>query len=300
MNHLYWSSRDLFWRLWNKISYTLKPRDFGKRQDTFPYLSSDGYALRSFECVQRNANTKELVDAIERTPSDSILYIPGHLVRDASLILERNKKNFRKVIIGDDDDAQSDETLRILSEYSRVIQSVNLVETQEGHTALPLGLESPSYRSGGRLRDFKNEPSNDVKDRPISFIVAWNPNTNNNKRSEAMKYFKMASDTFISQKRITASTLHQLMRCSLFVPCPRGNGVDSHRIWEALYLGSIPVLLREDVFPALAEWPIWIVDSWSDVLDFSRSKLEDKYQSIIEPHEKILKKSVEIYEDISR
>lgn len=300
MNHLYWSSHDLFWRLWNRISYTLKPRDFGKRQDTFPYLSSDGYALRSFDSIKRDASTKQLESAIEHTPSDSILYIPGNLVRDASLMLEKKKKTFRKVIIGDDDDAQSAETLRVLREYSQVIQSVNLVEKQEGFAALPLGLESPSYRSGGRLREFKNEPSNDVKDRPISFIVAWNPNTNNYKRSEPMKVFKMAADTFISQKRITASTLHQLMRRSLFVPCPRGNGVDSHRIWEALYLGSIPVLLREDVFPALAEWPIWIVDSWSDVLDFSRSKLENKYQSLIEPRDKILKRSVEIYEDVSR
>jgi hypothetical protein len=243
---------------------------------------------------------EQLEDTIELTPSDSILYIPGHLVRDASLMVERKKKYFRKIIIGDDDDAQNAGTLRVLREYARVIQSVNLVESQEGFIALPLGLESPSYRSGGRLRDFKNEPSNRVKDRPISFIVAWNPNTNNSKRSEAMKFFKMAADSFINEKRITASTLHKLMRRSLFVPCPRGHGVDSHRVWEALYLGSIPVLLREDFFPALVEWPIWIVDSWSDVLDYSRSKLENKYQSLIQPRYKILERSIQIYEDVSR
>lgn len=256
--------------------------------------------MRSFDCVERDANSKRLEDAVELTPSDSILYIPGHLVRDASLMLERKKKNFRKIIIGDDDDTQSAETLRVLGKYARDIQSVNLVETQDCFTALPLGLESPSYRSGGRFRDFKKEPSNNVKNRPISFIVAWNPNTNDSKRSEAMTFFKVAADAFIIEKRITASTLHKLMRRSLFVPCPRGNGVDSHRIWEALYLGSIPILLREDSFPALAEWPIWIVDSWSDVLDYSRLKLENKYQSLIEPRHKILKRSIEIYEDVSR
>ncbi|NBQ42369.1 MAG: hypothetical protein EBU23_07500, partial [Mycobacteriaceae bacterium] len=36
-----------------------------------------------------------------------------------------------------------------------------------------------------------------------------------------------------------------------FVACPRGNGVDTHRTWEALYMGSIPILRR---CAAVAGW----------------------------------------------
>jgi hypothetical protein len=27
-----------------------------------------------------------------------------------------------------------------------------------------------------------------------------------------------------------------------YVICPRGNGIDTHRVWEALYLGVVPVV----------------------------------------------------------
>ena len=33
------------------------------------------------------------------------------------------------------------------------------------------------------------------------------------------------------------------IRNHLFVLCPRGNGVDTHRVWETLYMGSIPILM---------------------------------------------------------
>jgi hypothetical protein len=52
-----------------------------------------------------------------------------------------------------------------------------------------------------------------------------------------------------------------------FSACPRGNGLDTHRIWESLYLGVIPIIDRS----VLTEhWrdvglPIVIVDDWAEV-----------------------------------
>jgi len=31
-----------------------------------------------------------------------------------------------------------------------------------------------------------------------------------------------------------------------FVICPEGNGIDTHRLWEALYMGTIPIVLRSN------------------------------------------------------
>jgi hypothetical protein len=48
-----------------------------------------------------------------------------------------------------------------------------------------------------------------------------------------------------------------------FTACPRGNGPDTHRTWEALYLGSIPVV---DVpIAARLGVPCVVVRDWSDV-----------------------------------
>ena len=51
--------------------------------------------------------------------------------------------------------------------------------------------------------------------------------------------------------------------------CPEGNGVDTHRIWEALYTKCIPIVMKSPFIDALMhytnqELPICVIDSWWD------------------------------------
>ena len=51
-----------------------------------------------------------------------------------------------------------------------------------------------------------------------------------------------------------------------FILCPRGNGVDTHRMWEALYCGVIPVVQRSHVHAEIeGNLPVLLVDSYYDV-----------------------------------
>lgn len=61
---------------------------------------------------------------------------------------------------------------------------------------------------------------------------------------------------------------------SKFVLCPRGNGVDSHRLWETLYLRSIPIVKRHLTHKGLEDLPILFVDSWDEITE---DYLEYKY-----------------------
>jgi len=50
-----------------------------------------------------------------------------------------------------------------------------------------------------------------------------------------------------------------------FCMCPRGNGIDTHRFWEAQYLDSIPVILWRDWTSAYSEFPVLILDNWGEL-----------------------------------
>lgn len=50
-----------------------------------------------------------------------------------------------------------------------------------------------------------------------------------------------------------------------FVLCPRGGGVDTHRLWETLYMGSIPIVERDSAHAGWTDLPILFVDSWTEV-----------------------------------
>jgi hypothetical protein len=63
-----------------------------------------------------------------------------------------------------------------------------------------------------------------------------------------------------------------------FAICPRGNGVDTHRLWEALYVGSIPIVRRDTAMHTFADLPICWVDNWKDV---TPEFLEEEYNRIM-------------------
>lgn len=50
-----------------------------------------------------------------------------------------------------------------------------------------------------------------------------------------------------------------------FVLCPEGNGTDTHRTWECLYLGTIPVEKRNINNSFYEDLPICFVDEWEDI-----------------------------------
>jgi hypothetical protein len=50
-----------------------------------------------------------------------------------------------------------------------------------------------------------------------------------------------------------------------FTLSPAGAGLDCHRTWEALLLGSIPVVRRSPLEALFARLPVVVVDDWSEV-----------------------------------
>lgn len=59
----------------------------------------------------------------------------------------------------------------------------------------------------------------------------------------------------------------QEIRNHEFVLCPRGNGVDTHRLWETLYMGSIPIVQRDIAHRGWEDLPIAWIDSWNEVTE---------------------------------
>jgi hypothetical protein len=66
-----------------------------------------------------------------------------------------------------------------------------------------------------------------------------------------------------------------------FVLCPRGNGLDTHRLWEALYSRTVPITRYEDGHRNFTDLPILFVSDWSEVTE------EFLHRKYAEFHEKI-------------
>ena len=71
----------------------------------------------------------------------------------------------------------------------------------------------------------------------------------------------------------------QLASNSSFAFAPFGRGLDTHRVWEVLQQGAIPIVLTSSLDRLYSQFPILILKSWSQA--FSESFLRMKKDDII-------------------
>lgn len=67
---------------------------------------------------------------------------------------------------------------------------------------------------------------------------------------------------------------------SAFTICPRGNGIDTVRIWESLYCRTIPIVKRENAMRYFQDLPILWVNDWSEIE--SHSWLNKQFERIMD------------------
>jgi hypothetical protein len=269
--------RDLALRLMSKLSYTLKPRSLEKRITSFPYLCSDTYEDLAQKSLLTHEDFTKFISGPSRSGVISSVFVKANLVQ---LLIDNvnDLPTIERLILIEDDVVLHVGSLSFLYSKVQKIFASNLIGSTLQCKPIPLGIERQVFRSAGKLKDFKKPVSIKPKDRDITFLVAWNDETNSQRPLHRSRFMNR-TDTLILSQRINASSLHSLMRKSMFVPSPAGNGPDCHRTWEAIYLGAVPVVLKSD-FCGDEKWPILVVHDWSELLLKNAKQLSDLYCAI--------------------
>ena len=152
--------------------------------------------------------------------------------------------------------------------------STNVTHADPRLIGIPLGVtnytdETPLHPIIGNL-----DPLLACHDRPkkatnlvyMNFSIATFP-------QERQPLFDLFKDrAFVTMEPVNQSVAgHQRFLQQIydhpFVLCPRGNGIETHRMWEALYLQSIPIVRRCHAMSFFEDLPILFVDRWEEALD---------------------------------
>lgn len=59
---------------------------------------------------------------------------------------------------------------------------------------------------------------------------------------------------------------------------PRGNGLDTHRTWEAMYLGRVAVVKASEMDAIFEGLPVIVLESWDDL---SKERLDKEYRNVV-------------------
>ena len=103
-----------------------------------------------------------------------------------------------------------------------------------------------------------------------------NPHTHASIREQAIQLFTDKSFCYKTAPKPWTEYLLDLAS-SKFVLSPRGNGLDCHRTWEALLMGSIPIVTSSTLNPLYDDLPVLIVSEWQEI---TQDFLEKKYAEI--------------------
>jgi hypothetical protein len=276
----------------------VRGNQIGIRKDTFPFLSSDGYALRCTESKNKKHDLDYAQKSLSQSGKSSKIYLPSAELWKFSRFCFSLGVFPRVLILADDDVTLTSEELESLFPTTEKIFATNLLGESDKVKSLPLGLESPSYQSGGNMRNSFKKAKFVSSKREISFLASWNISTFPFERQNLIEIYSRHPDAECLKMRVPRQTFYWLIQKSLFVICPRGNGLDTHRIWESLYLGAIPVVHESNYFVELKNWPIWIVEDWNIPITLTRQELERKYASFELDKLRVIRKSRDIYEEI--
>lgn len=92
----------------------------------------------------------------------------------------------------------------------------------------------------------------------------FNLSTNTKQREYCLQYIKPE----YVENNVTFETYLQHTAESYFSICPLGNGIDSHRIWESLYLRTVPIVEETYNISYLQRslnLPIVIIKKWNEL-----------------------------------
>ena len=137
--------------------------------------------------------------------------------------------------------------------------------------SIPLGIANRRWPHGDI--DLIESTKAKMTDKKHLVYMNFDIKTNVSDRSVVYDIFKDKDCVLKGEKKPFKDYLSDLS-ISKYCISPPGAGIDCHRIWESIAIGTIPIVERCHNVSFHAKMPIMIIDDWDTV---TKEELEHKY-----------------------
>jgi len=189
-----------------------------------------------------------------------IIFIYTHRLDELYYYIDSFKNQF--ILITHNSDENITEKYLKIADNNKIIHwfSQNVMISHLKVSILPIGIANSMW-DHGNLDCITPILFNKNKIQLLYFN--FNVNTNIGKRQKCKEILEQNGYIF-TETKLYSEYLKELSE-SKFCICPEGNGIDSHRIWESLYCGTIPIMLR-NIFTEEIEknYPCILLNSWEE------------------------------------
>jgi hypothetical protein len=208
---------------------------FFRRVTHFPYLSGDSFAnLADYIAFGKDGRKGISPNKLKKA---HILFVPGNRLSEL-LVKHSDLINARVIVTGNSDEN--------FEKFIELPASVNIWLCQNGigdsaiWRTLPIGLENARL---GRYSLRKYLRGSQSKTKTLKILVPPMSPTNPSRYQSIYTAQKDPQVFTVTMKPLAEKDYYELANSFQFILCCEGNGFDTHRLWETLYLGCFPVLL---------------------------------------------------------
>jgi hypothetical protein len=302
------------------LSFKMKEHgnELTDRRHTFPLITGDGFRMLSDYIADRAGDVSSLATQLVRddTPLFARLRAEQALIvflgNDdptlptffASGALDAAVRPIVLVVLNGDNDGLSLDHAALEHPKLLAVFTQNCVGASAKVVCVPIGLENrqwsmhgwtPETIMGGMLGALRG-PS------PLDRLRALNASEGGTEAGAPIAFACFGVHTWPQERGPLASRLdgdrakygwinrecnnglvhfHRNMLNAAVVVCPRGHGLDTLRMWEALYLGRVIVTRSNAMDPLWEDLPVVLVRDWE--AGFSRDIVADGVRRLAQP-----------------
>jgi hypothetical protein len=248
------------------------------RPSSYPYLSGDTLRRFSHHVYDETSKNSKL-----KIKNGDTVFVKIEFLREFLLTVNKKFSNTNYKVISHNDDTEVNSDLIGDIDYSNInlwSQNLNILENRNTFF-IPIGLENRRFLKNGRLHSFNKFTKLNLTKK---YLVTsnFNSNTNLKYRYPIEKLFN--SINYVETKKFKSEIYLEELSKYKFAICPAGNGLDTHRIWESLFVNTIPITIKDNFSQNLVNnnIPCLVLETWEDFLKFTPNDLINIYDEYLD------------------
>lgn len=238
-------------RVLSLCDFVIATKDICAFHKNIEKFAKDVILINDFGNINVELLNKYFVEFCEKAKTNTIkIFVYTHILQPiVDILTEKINNNIKIVLYTHNSDHHFDGTYKKLVDSENIIkiyaQNLDYPEYNSKLVLLPIGIANSMWIHGDLvslytvIKDtYKNKKVKDI-------YVNINPKTYSY-RNVILEKIKQTNCYDLSVGKPYIEYLADLAE-HRFCLCVRGNGVDTHRFWESLYLGVIPVILNNNI-----------------------------------------------------
>lgn len=231
------------------------------------FISSDAYLRHANQCHVCHYQRSDAIFFNKKWRGDY----------QHSLVGTAFNKKKANLLLGHSDETTGIEKVLLLRLLGyRNVYGINVAKFKDISIPLPIGITNNTNESDYHRLFGNNELI--MKANQVDFLTQSNglvygcfsTETNPRERVPLANLLSRSKHIFDEPEFSVEGRVRYLqnLRKYAFTACPVGNGIDTHRLWEVLYMGGVPIIKKNDILESLLEdLPFVLVEEWEQIND---------------------------------